>query len=264
MPEVALTEMTDLDPDTLHLVKNGANGFPALLAKSVADEIEEAAKGSDEAATQEEEMTGEGAKSSSAEADAQLAEMTDEAAKSLCFVDDCEVCAPLLAKAKLKASQRRALPKSDFAIPEKAPKSGSYPINDKNHADNALARSSGKPEAARVRAAVQRKFGGAKKADEAEKARVKQTTKTSWPVPKGKQGKAKKSPGVPDYATETPREAGHERSTGVSGARIADMTDGTIHPHDDPSFHGGGESPYVIPNESLIDPHGKPDVPHAI
>ena len=39
---VALTEFSELDPDTLHLVRRGANGFPALLAKSVAAEIEAA------------------------------------------------------------------------------------------------------------------------------------------------------------------------------------------------------------------------------
>ena len=59
---------------------------------------------------------------------------------------------------KLNAAARRAIPKKDFAVPSKAPKSGSYPINDINHARNALARSSGKPVAAKVRAAVKRKF----------------------------------------------------------------------------------------------------------
>jgi len=36
--------------------------------------------------------------------------------------------------AKLTAKQRKALPKSDFGIPSKAPGHGSYPINDKAHA----------------------------------------------------------------------------------------------------------------------------------
>jgi hypothetical protein len=40
--EVALTEFSDLDADELHLVKRAATGFPALLAKSVAAEIEAA------------------------------------------------------------------------------------------------------------------------------------------------------------------------------------------------------------------------------
>jgi hypothetical protein len=47
---------------------------------------------------------------------------------------------------KLSASQRKALPKSDYALPAKAKTaagkaaSGSYPIPDRAHAANALAR----------------------------------------------------------------------------------------------------------------------------
>lgn len=56
----------------------------------------------------------------------------------------------------LTAAQRHHLPKSDFALPGER-----YPINDPNHARNALARVSqhGTPsEKARVRAAVHRKY----------------------------------------------------------------------------------------------------------
>jgi hypothetical protein len=66
--------------------------------------------------------------------------------------------------AKLSAAQRKKIPTSSFAVPSKAKTasgkatSGSYPINDAAHARNALARSSGKPEAAQVRAAVKRKY----------------------------------------------------------------------------------------------------------
>jgi hypothetical protein len=66
--------------------------------------------------------------------------------------------------AKLSASQRKALPKSDFALKSKASSakgkaaSGSYPIPDRSHAQNALARSAGKPEASAVRAAVKKKY----------------------------------------------------------------------------------------------------------
>lgn len=63
-----------------------------------------------------------------------------------------------VAKAVLTAATRKRLPRSAFAIPEKAPGSGSYPIHDLAHAKNALARSSGKPEAGRVRAAVCRRY----------------------------------------------------------------------------------------------------------
>lgn len=36
--------------------------------------------------------------------------------------------------ARLSMAQRRALPKSAFAVPSKAPGPGSYPIPDKQHA----------------------------------------------------------------------------------------------------------------------------------
>jgi hypothetical protein len=63
----------------------------------------------------------------------------------------------------LSAAQRQSLPRSDFALPGKGegPKgagSGSYPIPDRSHAANALARSSGKPVAAQVRAKVRAKY----------------------------------------------------------------------------------------------------------
>ena len=59
--------------------------------------------------------------------------------------------------AKLTTKKRKALKKSQFAEPGKR----AYPINDKSHARNALARVSqfGSPaEKAKVRAAVHRKF----------------------------------------------------------------------------------------------------------
>lgn len=40
--------------------------------------------------------------------------------------------------AKLTSKGRKSLPKSDFAVPSKAPGPGSYPINDKAHARAAL------------------------------------------------------------------------------------------------------------------------------
>lgn len=64
---------------------------------------------------------------------------------------------------KLNAAARKRLPSKDFALPGKGKGksgkgSGAYPIPDKSHARNALARSSGKPIAAKVRAKVQAKF----------------------------------------------------------------------------------------------------------
>ena len=35
--------------------------------------------------------------------------------------------------AKLTAAARKKIPKSNFAVPSKAPKSGSYPIEDRGH-----------------------------------------------------------------------------------------------------------------------------------
>lgn len=63
--------------------------------------------------------------------------------------------------AKLSTAARKKLPKKEFAIPSKAPASGSYPIEDKAHARNALARVSqhGTPaEKAAVRAKVHAKY----------------------------------------------------------------------------------------------------------
>lgn len=42
--------------------------------------------------------------------------------------------------AVLSTSARKKLPKGDFAVPSKAPGSGSYPVPDAAHARNALAR----------------------------------------------------------------------------------------------------------------------------
>jgi len=71
--------------------------------------------------------------------------------------------------AKLTAKQRKAMPMSKFAMPSKAPGSGSYPIPDKSHARDALARSSGKPAAAAVKAAVKKKFPSIKVSGAAKK-----------------------------------------------------------------------------------------------
>lgn len=62
----------------------------------------------------------------------------------------------------LSAADRRALPRSDFAVPSKAPGSGSYPMPDRAHAANAKARASqfGSPAVkAAVAAKAKAKFG---------------------------------------------------------------------------------------------------------
>jgi hypothetical protein len=67
--------------------------------------------------------------------------------------------------AKLTAKDRQRMPSSSFALPGKGEGksgkgSGSYPINDLSHARNALARASGKPVEAKVRAKVKARFPG--------------------------------------------------------------------------------------------------------
>lgn len=59
----------------------------------------------------------------------------------------------------LSTADRKALPASAFVFPSKR----AYPIHDLAHAKDALARSSGKPEAAAVRAAVYRRYPNLRK-----------------------------------------------------------------------------------------------------
>ncbi len=63
---------------------------------------------------------------------------------------------------KLSTAMRKHLSRGQFAVPAKAPGSGSYPMPDRSHAINALARASqfGSPEVkAKVRAMAKRKYG---------------------------------------------------------------------------------------------------------
>jgi hypothetical protein len=125
------------------------------------------------------------------------------------------------AKAKLKAKDRKKLADSDFALPEKR----EYPIPDENHARAALSmlHNATPAEQRKIRAAVRRRY------------------------PQIEQSK-KSSPGVPAYATQTPVEGGHFDSPGSGGRGT--MTTGVKHPHEDPSYALGGQTPYVIPAEA--------------
>lgn len=85
--------------------------------------------------------------------------------------------------AKLTTAQRKKLPKSQFAIPGRAPESGSYPIDTENRARDALARVAqfGTPEEqATVRAAVHKKYPGIVEGGKAS-ASVKKSAKQSKP-----------------------------------------------------------------------------------
>jgi hypothetical protein len=59
-----------------------------------------------------------------------------------------------LQAAVLKSKKRNSLPTQSFALPSQR----KYPIHDRAHAANALARSAGKPEAATVKRAVCRRY----------------------------------------------------------------------------------------------------------
>ena len=80
----------------------------------------------------------------------------------------------------LTTKQRKKMPKGEFAIPSKAPGSGSYPINDPGHARNALSRVSqfGTPsEKAQVRSAVHSKYPDMGEQGEGYRKRMKRMTK---------------------------------------------------------------------------------------
>jgi hypothetical protein len=67
--------------------------------------------------------------------------------------------------ARLTAAERKALPKSAFAVPSKAPGPGSYPITDKKHA--AVAKAYGKRfassgEIKKIKTKANRKLGKGK------------------------------------------------------------------------------------------------------
>ncbi|MDE2096464.1 MAG: hypothetical protein KGL39_04400 [Patescibacteria group bacterium] len=157
--EKDVNEFSELDPDSLHLVGAGANGFPALLAKAAA-EVEGVI---DDAG-----------------------ELTKARWEGFCGEDACGACKSkfgvrhdkLIAKAKLKAKQRNALPNSAFAIPSER----AYPIHDESHARDALGRVSqfGTPEEKKkVRAAVHAKYPDIKM----EKEGPSQESEQSFSIP---------------------------------------------------------------------------------
>ncbi len=163
-----ITEFESLDPERVDAVGFPANGISFLMIKTAAtganpqfgggqdessgaDEAEEATK----AQIQDQDDSGE---------EAQEESTATKFAASYCGDIDCDVCKERLeilsdedaVKAKLNAKRRKAIPSSTFALPGRK-----YPIHDRRHARNALARVSqfGTPEEkAKVRAAVRRKY----------------------------------------------------------------------------------------------------------
>tara|TARA_R110002012_G_scaffold202427_1_gene371484 strand:+ start:504 stop:857 length:354 start_codon:yes stop_codon:yes gene_type:complete len=92
--------------------------------------------------------------------------LTNEEAIEMFDLDPAALLDEVIAEKDLSASERRALPDSDFALPGKGegPKgkqAGSYPIPDESHARSALsmvAQHGTEEEKAKVRAAVKKKF----------------------------------------------------------------------------------------------------------
>jgi hypothetical protein len=129
-----MTEFTDLDPDEFHLVKEGASGFPGLLAKAAAT-VDEVGKD----------------------------ELKKARFDGFCGESKCLACKEqfsdfdtLVEKAKLKAKARNALPKSAFALPD----SREYPIHDENHARAALSmlHNASPEQQSKIKAAVHRRY----------------------------------------------------------------------------------------------------------
>jgi hypothetical protein len=151
-----ITEFESLDPTRVDAVGSPANGISFLLLKATNPQ-EPHEQESNAGGGEEEDGTGGATK-----------ETVAKFVEAYCGDEECEVCKArlemlsdedaLVAKSKLSAADRKKIPKGTFAIPEKAPGSGSYPIKDKSHARNALSRASGKPVESRVRAAVHRKY----------------------------------------------------------------------------------------------------------
>ena len=163
----------------------------------------------------------------------------DATAAKACGDAECGVCESV-AKGKLKAADRKKLPKGSFAIPEKAPGSGSYPVPDEAHARDALARASGKDVEGRVRAAVRRRFPNIAQAEKAE----------------GELEPVEKSPGVPDFSVAAPEAAGHVHRFAESGVR-GPMVSGTKEPVSVDTPGGetpavGGSNTAVIPTEANV------------
>jgi hypothetical protein len=245
MADVDITEFEELGAEKVSGVGSPANGTSWLLMKA-------AAPGEPPQASAVSPHT------SSGEADAFEDEVTkDEASEiealltksgiwsSYCGVEGCGVCeedlqktfAPeVLEKARLKAKQRAALPSSAFAVPEKAPGPGSYPVTDRRHAVQAL-----------------RLKGHASPKDQ---KRIEAKVHSKFP------DVGKDSPGVPNGDAQ-PREKGH-MDTGMSGLA------GNMTGRPDNSAYGtgeqktdwpGGKNPYAIPVEAKansIGPHGGP------
>jgi hypothetical protein len=240
--EDIITELVEFGASKVSGVRTPANGTEWLLMKAAEEppkaDPENPHKTSPEADAAEEKMT-------KAEADEIEALLTKSGIwSSYCGVDSCSVCEERLqatfspsqlGKARLKAKQRAALPKSAFGVPSKAPGPGSFPMPDKGHAEAAMREIEHADPSERkgIRAKAARDFGVGKK----------------------------DSPGVPNGDAH-PVEGGHLDSgrSGLAGpmtGRTLDY-DSTAEVKTD---WPGGKVTYEIPVEAMansIGPHGGP------
>lgn len=136
------------------------NGFRRLREATSASAMGQLERGTTAADTDADEVDG----ANSSDGDDSV-EVTDCPNCDNGIKDDGTVCPTCdgagftgIREAVLTTAARKRIPRSSYAIPSKAPGSGSYPIPDLAHARNALARVSGKPEEATVKAAVYKKF----------------------------------------------------------------------------------------------------------
>ena len=250
--DTEITELEELGAEKVSGVASPANATPWLLLKAqdVRADPESPYTESEEADEMEETLTKD-------EAD-EIEEMLTKARfGGFCATDDCGVCqerfgplyGQILNKAKLKAKERNALPKSQFAYVD-SEGTGHLPIHDASHTRNALARFNqthfespeAKAKAGRKIKAKAKSFG----IEVSEDANVNKD-------------RLEKSPGVPKRSVKTPKAKGQVKRpwpeslpTGMS-ALTDGATDGERKDHIDPSFALGGESSYTI----TVEEYGK-------
>lgn len=139
---VETTEFEELNPTELHLVKRGANGFPALLAKAAAEEV------------------------AAVKSECETCDGTGTIRDGNVTCPDCDGDDDDAEKGTMSSKDRNALPDSDFAYIDS--KGGRHlPVNDEDHTRDALGRfsqtnfdnASEKKTAAEKIMAAARKFG---------------------------------------------------------------------------------------------------------
>ena len=233
-----ITEIEEFGAEKVSGVGTPANGTPWLLLKAAEEpnDGQHGAVGEDEATAIMEEMT---------KATEALALLHDYAVKGICDESDLaatqaivdSVSPEILAKAKLDAKRRNALPDKDFAYID--PQGGRHlPIEDADHVHAAFGRWS------------ETHFATAQDKAKA-KAKIEAKAKELGMH-------VEKSPGVPSESVATPKE-GSPRNRRASRSKLGPpMTAGLEELVADPTFFEGGASTYKIPTEAKTPKSRKP------